>query len=236
MQFKNSLVLLAALASSSLALPYEKRSGNSTESTGFGNPSTSGSGTDDTYQGNVGDPWGSNIIEISHGEADNYKYVAEISGQNTEPWTVVFWNKFGPDGKQDGQYGRSALTFTLSPSETKYVAFDDNTQAGMGAANGTELPKSDMGAYSFTYGELDFGNSENDECSGFDVSAIQAQMAGHEVQGMQICEKGGSCSSITPDAATVDNAYTQKHVDVGGIGGNLAAGPVHVSIVIGYEG
>lgn len=106
----------------------------------------------------------------------------------------------------------------------------------MGAANGNELPKSDMGVFSCTWGEFDFGDSQNNEWSGFDVSAIQAQMAGHEVQGMQICEKGGTCSSVTPDAAKVDNAYTQGEVDVGGIGANLAAGPVHVSVVIGYEG
>lgn len=236
MQLKSSLVLLATLASSSLALPYEKRDGNSTDSTGFGKPSTSGSGSIDTYEGNIGEPWGSNIIEISGSDTDNYKYVAEISGQNSEPWTVAFWNKFGPNGKQDGHYGRAALTFTLGPDETRYVAFDENTQAGMGAVSGKELPTSDMGAYSCTWGEFDFGDEQNNQWSGFDVSAIQAQMAGHDVQGMKICEKGGTCSSITSDAAKVDNAYTKDEVDIGGIGANLPSGPVYLSVVIAYEG
>ncbi|KAK2754814.1 hypothetical protein FQN54_006707 [Arachnomyces sp. PD_36] len=237
MQLKTSLSLLAAVAPFGLALPYERRGENSTDAgEGFGAPSTAGTGTVDTYHGNVGNPWGSNIKEISGDEADQYKYVAEISGQHSEPWTVVFWNKFGPDGKQDGHYGQSALTFTLSPDETKYVAFDENTQAALGATSGGELPTSDMGAYSCTWGELDFGNAENNEWSGFDVSAIQAQMAGDEVQGMQICADGGTCSSITPDAAQVDNAYTQGEVDVGGIGANLPSGPVKVTIVVGYEG
>ncbi|KAI2787998.1 hypothetical protein POX_f08381 [Penicillium oxalicum] len=80
------------------------------------------------YSGNVGIPWGSNIILVSHEDAHNYKYVAQFKGSKTQPWTITFWNKFGPEGKMDGWYGHSALTFALPAGETRYIAFDENSQ------------------------------------------------------------------------------------------------------------
>ncbi|PGH18733.1 hypothetical protein AJ79_00146 [Helicocarpus griseus UAMH5409] len=242
MQLKTTLALLAALTPFTQALPHAKRADwTSTpqgdgKTDGFGTRQTNGAGSIDTYQGNIGSPWGSNIIEISEADASQYKYVAKLHGANTEPNKVVFWNKFGPDGKLDGHYGREAISFTLQPGEDKYVAFDENTQGGFGAYPGDDLPKGPMGAYACTWGEFDFGSEPNNRWSGFDVSAIQANMAGKEVQGMKICEApGGVCSSITPDGAA-DNAYTAAETDIGGIGANLAEGPVRLDVTIGYEG
>jgi hypothetical protein len=58
------------------------------------------------------------------------------------------------------------------------------------------------------------------------------------VQGMQICDAlGGTCSSITPDAASVNNAYTSAEAAVGGIGGNLSGGgAVRLAVTIDYSG
>ncbi|KAL1957845.1 hypothetical protein VTO42DRAFT_5410 [Malbranchea cinnamomea] len=247
MQLKSLLLLFSSVASLTSALPHAKRgdwrsipSDGKFSTEGFGQRKMINTGTIDTYQGNVGDPWGSNIIEISGSDAPKYKYVAQIKGQNTEPWTVVFWNKFGPDGRQDGHYGRSALRFTLNPGETKYVAFDENTQGGFGAIGGNgELPKGNMGAYACTWGEFDLGNKENNGWSGFDVSAIQAQLSKKDVQGMQICDVlngGGACSSISSGGMLVNNAYTAGEINIGGIGGNLPAGPVRLAVVIDYKG
>lgn len=249
MHFKAPLLFLAALVPFGAAVPHSnegrhvKRSGwlstpsDKPSTEGFGGRTEPGAGSIDLYQGNVGNPWGSNIKEVSDGDAAKYKYVAQIKGQNKEPWTVVFWNKFGPDGKQDGHYGKSALTLTLGPGETKYVAFDENTQGALGAIKGSKLPTGNNGAYACTWGEFDFGNRDNNEWSGFDVSAIQAQLSGKDVQGMQICDaQGSTCSSITPGAKSVDNAYTQGEIDIGGIGGNLQNGPQRLAIVIAYDG
>ncbi|EIT80020.1 hypothetical protein AO1008_11619 [Aspergillus oryzae 100-8] len=227
MQFTKSLLLLAALTTGSLAhrvhgharrqspsatvsaVPSSSGSASggswtatpasgSYSTAGFG-ASTANSGSGNTYAGNVGNPWGSNIIEVSESDASNYKYVAAISGQNTEPWTVVFWNKYGPDGKMDGWYGNSAVTFTLNAGET---------------------------------------NNGNSGWSGFDVSAIMAQNAGLTVQGMKMCDVlSGTCSSITTDAASVDNAYTSAETDIGGIGGNISGdGAVRIAVTIDYSG
>lgn len=263
MQFTKAFLLLAALTSGSLARleGHERRQYSATTSTpsstspsqggsawtatpasgsystaGFGGR-TSHAGSGETYAGNVGNPWGSNIIEISGSDAPNYKHVAQITGQNTEPWTVVFWNKYGPDGKMTGWYGNSALTFTLGAGETKYIAFDEDTNGGFAAAPGG-IPKDSNGGYAATWGEFDFSSAGNKGWSGFDVSAIMPQNAGLKVQGMKMCDAlGGTCSSISPDAAQVNNAYTTAQTAIGGIGGNISGGgPIRLAAVIDYRG
>lgn len=247
MQITKPLLLLAALTSTTFARPegHERRqasttSSDSPSSTATSSPSSSSSSSDSftdagfgqkttnsgsgvTYQGNVGKPWGSNIIEVSSEEAKNYKYVAQISGENSDPWDVIFWNKYGPGGLMNGWFGFSALTITLGSGETKYVAFDEDTNGGFAAAPKGDMPLSIAGGYAATWGEFDVGSSGNGGWSGFDVSAITAQNAGKKVQGMKICEDvSGTCSSISPGAASVHNAYTKDKTAVGGIGGNIA--------------
>ncbi|KAJ5823842.1 hypothetical protein N7447_006182 [Penicillium robsamsonii] len=189
------------------------------------------------YQGNVGRPWGSNIITVSQDEAHAYKYVAQFTGANDEPWTVVVWNKIGPDGKMTGWYGHSALTFTIAPGDTHYVAFDEDSEGAWGAAPGDHLPTDQYGGYSCTWGEFTFGDGENNGWSGWDVSAIQAQVAKQPVQGMSICQADGKkCSIITAGAKKVTAAYTKsvKHID--GIGGEAVAGPVRLKVILDYRG
>ncbi|KKK17789.1 hypothetical protein P175DRAFT_0428313 [Aspergillus ochraceoroseus IBT 24754] len=188
------------------------------------------------YKGNVGSPWGSNIIEVAADKACQYKHVIRIDGSEKDPWTLVFWNKMGPDGKLTGWYGNSALKLSLQAGETKYVAFDDDSQGAWGAAKGDSLPTDQYGGYSCTWGEFDFSNQGNNNWSGWDVSAIQAQVANQEVQGMKICDNlGGRCSSITNLATKVDNAYTAAEEGVDGIGGSIGPGPVRLVVAIDYS-
>ncbi|KAL1869760.1 hypothetical protein Plec18167_007684 [Paecilomyces lecythidis] len=211
-------------------------SGSSYSTQGFG-ARTQSSGSGINYSGNVGNPWGSNIIQVSESDASQYKYVMQITGQNTEDWDIVFWNKIGPSGGLNGWYGNSALKLTLSPGDTKYVAFDEDTDGGFAAAPGGSIPTDSNGGYSATWGEFDFGSSGNNGWSGYDVSAIQAQSAGQTIQGMKICQAPDTdCSIITPGASQVTNAYTKAEADQGGIGGNIASGPVRLAVVIDYSG
>jgi hypothetical protein len=189
------------------------------------------------YRGNVGKPWGSNIITVSPAQAHLYKYVAQFTGSNDEPWTVVVWNKFGPNGKLTGWYGHSAVTFTLAPGETRYVAFDEDSEGAWGAAPGGKLPTDQWGGYSCTWGEFSFGDGENNGWSGWDVSAIQAQAAEQHVQGMSICQADGKgCSVITPNAEKVVDAYIKSKKHVNGIGGAAAPGPVRLKVLLDYRG
>lgn len=194
-----------------------------------------------SYVGNVGNPWGSNIITIDASLADQYKYTIKFVGSSNmgQAYRVVAWNKIGPDGGLNGWYGNSAVSFSLAPGGVQYVAFDEDSQGGFGAAPGGSLPKDQFGGYDCTWGEFDFGSSINSGWSGFDVSMIQAQAAGAHVQGMSICDVtngSGVCSSITTNAGRVTNAYTQANAGVGGIGGNLFPGKVRLQAVIEYNG
>lgn len=203
---------------------------------GFGGRSKP-SGTGISYHGNVGKPWGSNIIAVSQRKAHKYKYVVRFTGANSKPWTVIIWNKIGPDGKMDGWYGHSALTFVLAPGETKYVAFDEDSVGAWGAAPGSDgLPTDDFGGYTSTWGEFSFGVVENDGWSGWDVSAIQAQIAKQKVQGMRICEADGhGCSILTRDAKKVVDAYTEADRHHDGIGGAAPPGPVRLVVDLDYK-
>lgn len=212
-------------------------SSSSGTATGFG-ARTSPSGSGINYVGNVGNPWGSNIIEISEDEVKNYKYTLKFLGDSIhEPWTVTFWNKIGPDGKLDGWYGNSALTFQIKPGETKYVACDEDTQGAFGAAPGESLPKDAEGGWASVWGEFDFGNTSNDGWSGFDVSAIQAQNAGLPVQSLKICDAASEnvCSSIAARLSNVVNAYTSNLAAENGIGGNIPPGPLNLVVYLNYE-
>lgn len=219
---------------------HERRSGDWTSAPqngqycmeGFGQ-STDSSGSGVTYQGNVGNPWGSNIIEVDAGSANQYKNVFQLTSQ--EQVAVVFWNKIGPDGKMDGWFGHSALNLNLSPGQPKYVALMDDSQGGFAAGKGS-VPTNDMGEYASTWGE--FSTPSKSGWAAFDVSAIIAQNSGMPVMGMQICQAtGDTCSSITQGASVVKNAYTAAKAAAKGIGGNLPGnGPVRLAVTIGYNG
>jgi hypothetical protein len=262
MQFAKSLLLLAALTTSTLSQPagFERRqatttsasassssgstggswtstpSGGSFSRDGFGS-STASSGSGETYQGNVGNPYGSNIIQVDESKASEYKYVAQFKGPDSDHWTVAIFNKYGPDGKMTGWFGNACQTFTLAPGETKYVAFDEDSNGGWAAAPGSTIPTDQNGGYASTWGEFDFGSATNTGWSGFDVSCISAQNAGMPITGMQICDVlSNTCSSIAKDAAKVDNAYTSAQTNVGGIGGNLGSGPARLAVKLDYRG
>ncbi|RAL11299.1 allergen Asp F4 [Aspergillus homomorphus CBS 101889] len=204
---------------------------------GFGAKSNAKRTTDAIYYaGNVGSPWGSNIIEVSEDKACLYQYVVRFEGSSEDDWIVKFWNKVGPNGGLNGWYGNSALTFKIKAGETRYVAFDSDSQGGWGASKGDTLPTDEFGGYSCTWGEFDFGNTSNNGWSGWDVSAIQAQNAGHEVQGMRICEHtGDKCSTITNALGSVINAYTSNLADEDGIGGNSNAESVRLTVDLDYN-
>lgn len=204
---------------------------------GFGGMTgAQGSSSSIQYQGNVGDPWGSNIILVPHSKANQYKHVLRFEGSNTDKWTVIFWNKIGPNGQMDGWYGHKALEFSVLPNEVKYVAIDDNSQGAFGAAKGNTLPVDTWGGWASTWGEFDMSNTGNNGYSGWDVSAIQAQAAGLFVQGMKICTHEGTlCSSITNSLLGIFNAYTQSLANVGGVGGSMKANAVRLVAKLDYE-
>lgn len=209
-------------------VPFEER--------GFGKR-TSFRGQGDKYIGNVGNPYGSNIIEVSATNASRYKYVVRFLGSQHATLSVIIWNKAGPTGLIDGHYIKPSRNFSLNPGTTKYFAFDEDSQGGWSATEGFAFPKNSVGSYAETWGEFDFGSSVNKNWSGFDVSAIQAQDAGKPVRGMKICDVLSTshvCSSIS-SSGRFQNAYSNVTREAGGIGGNLLPNPVRLSVHLDHD-
>jgi hypothetical protein len=190
------------------------------------------------YVGNVGDPYGSNIIEVSAEAANQYKYVVRFEAPNNgQSWTVAIWNNFAPDGRLGGWLGNACRTFTLERGQVRYIAFDDNSQGGWAAAQGSSIPVDGDGRYAATWGEFDFGSAINFGRSAFVVSTIAAEKAGFEVQGMRICDVyTDTCSSVDERNAAVHNAYTTTMPGNAKIGGTILPGPARLAVSIGYDG
>ncbi|KAI9808550.1 MAG: hypothetical protein M1825_003699 [Sarcosagium campestre] len=187
---------------------------------GFGERTQSvANGNVDQYKGNVGIPYGSNIVLVK--DDKNYKYTADFTNKRGEPITIAVWNKAGPDGRPNsGAYLAPALRVPLADGETKTVAFDKNSQV----AWAEEGVKTAWGAHGNTWGEADFANESNNEWSGYDVSSIQS-VSGNTYHMTITCDDGATSSNK-------GNGYTSD-TQPGGIGGNLAPGPVHLRVTFG---
>jgi hypothetical protein len=126
-----------------------------------------------------------------------------------------------------------ALSFTLEPNDVKYVAIDTDSTGGWTAYQGEETPLSDFGAYAATWGEFTMRTAPG--FTSWDVSCIQAQNAGKDIQGMKICEHDDSnCSIITNGMGKVTNAYTSAETDINGIGGNVQKDHVRLLVNLDY--
>ncbi|GAM36934.1 allergen [Talaromyces pinophilus] len=206
--------------------------------TGFG-ATTAPSGSGATYCGNHGNPYGSNIIEISEGDLSKYDYTITLDGsQIAEDYDVIFWNKCDEKGLLTGFFGTSfPLTVTVSPNSKSYVAIDTDTQGGfIGYPTSSSLPRALDGIVLGFWGEFDFADAANSGWSGFDVSAIEANIAGiSDYPGLHISGDNQS-SFITTGLGAVSNAYTKAETDIGGIGGNVAPGPLALTAILNYSG
>ncbi|KAJ5406584.1 hypothetical protein N7465_007868 [Penicillium sp. CMV-2018d] len=207
--------------------------------TGFGSSTASKrvGALDWDYIGNVGSPWGSNIIRVEEDAASGYKHVIRFENDNSKAWTVVMWNSYGPSGGLNGFWApNKALSFTVEPGHSIFVAIDDDSQGGWGAAEGEGLPTNFVGEYASTWGEFDMSNSQNDGFSGWDVSCIIAQLANMEIAGMQICNhEGEKCSSISKGAASVVSAYTSADQGKPDKAIAQSAGPVRLVVNLGWS-
>jgi len=137
--------------------------------TAFGSPSSSSGSTGDFYYGNVGVPYGSNVIKV--GSRAGYDFTNEFINTSGESITVVVWNKVGSDGQPlsgsalASKSGEPALTFALAPGASQIVAFQENSQVGWAQAT-SQLTAS--GAFATSWGEANFVSTG----SGYDLSAI----------------------------------------------------------------
>jgi hypothetical protein len=258
MQIKNTFVFLTALLAGSAAARfhgherrnhYEKRdvaatatteSDASTTSSGFGGV-TSPSGTGDTYCGNHGNPYGSNIIEITEAELDSYNYTVTLDGSFIlQEYTAYFWNNCDEEGNLDGFFDTTfPLTVTIAVGEKSYVAIDVDSQgAFVTSPTSVGVPRDSVdGIITGFWGEFNIDTTINDGWSGFDVSALTALSYGvTDYPGLALTGDGQT-SYITNSLGSADNAYSStSETSTGGIGGNVTPGPLAITAYMAYNG
>jgi len=142
--------------------------GLSNSLTSFGEATTPSGTLGDDYIGNIGQPYGSNVILVD--SPSGYPFTNTFKNTQSSPITVNVWQKVGPDGRPLSGSAlaptKTTLTFVLAAGESKTVAFQENTQVGWAQACSSTTAS---GSYDITWGEANFVPSG----SGFDVSAIQ---------------------------------------------------------------
>ncbi|KAL8992753.1 MAG: hypothetical protein Q9169_006868 [Polycauliona sp. 2 TL-2023] len=135
-------------------------------------------GTEDQYHGNVGVPYGSNMMAINTGDVDKYKYTNTFKNIGSNPLTIQIWNKNGrDDDPQSGAFQDPNMKFTVQAGQSQAVAFDENTMAAFSrdcdrskVSNGPEC----------VWGEMSFGSEmpavnnhkASKKASGFNRSSI----------------------------------------------------------------
>ncbi|KAI4141890.1 MAG: hypothetical protein L6R39_005151 [Caloplaca ligustica] len=175
-----------------------------------------------TYIGNVGVPYGSNMMYVP--SADGYKYTTTFKNVGQNPIPVNVWNKAGRDGQANsGGCTEPNLKFTLAAGESKVVAFDENTQA----AFSRDCDKGPGGYPACVWGEVDFGDQRptdgtgvgNQGHSGFDRSSIPGGAG--EILTMSCLNCGGGDQTSSREK----NRFTSA--DQLSAGGQANPGPAH---------
>ncbi|KAL8637435.1 MAG: hypothetical protein Q9226_009122 [Calogaya cf. arnoldii] len=138
--------------------------------------------TEDQYSGNVGVPYGSNMMAISTDDIHKYKYTNTFKNTGSNPIPIQIWNKCGRDGASQSGMGESAanMKFSLQPGQSQAVAFDENTIAAFSRDCERDPKKGNLPQC--VWGELNFGSempAVNDKkaaekWSGFNRSSIPA--------------------------------------------------------------
>ena len=194
----------------------------SSSSTGFGGQTTpKDNGNKDEYVGNVGIPFGSNMLIIADGDKTNYKYTNKFTNKGADKICIIVWNKSGKDGQpQSGMALPPVLKFDVGPGESQTVAFDENSQV----AFSQDCPRSPTSNIpDCTWGEADFGDLRNGGWSGYDRSSIP-NSAGNS--GLLTIECDGAETSSQDS-----NSFTSASQDHAG--GALAPGPAHLRTSMG---
>ncbi len=226
----------AAAVGSSASSSSSKPSSSSSVKSGYKAFCNKKRATDaqNAYVGNTGasqgGQYGCNIMEISADAVDLYDYTMKFTNQGSGEQSCVCWNKIGPDGGMNGFFSNNqAISFKVAGNGEAHVAFDTNSQVGCSCGSGS-VPLTSFGQFAGTWVEADFGNASNGGWSGFDASCLAAAKYGLQIPGLEVCGKG-TCSTVHAGGSGV-NAYLGGMEAEDGVGGNVAPGPLALTVKI----
>ena len=180
-------------------------------------------GNKDEYIGNVGIPYGSNMLKLENVEdAKNFKYSNTFNNPTGDKISVIVWNKSGKDGQpQSGMSLPPNLKFDIPAGQSVAVAFDENSQVAF--AQDCERDPQKGNLPNCTWGEVDFGDIRNGGWSGYDRSSIP-NSAGNTGLLTIACE--GAKTSSKEENSFTSAAQTNA-------GGSLVPGPAHFHTTMG---
>lgn len=186
------------------------------------------------YVGNIGaaGDYGCNLLSVDTSIADKYEHTIAFVNAKNQDQVCKCWNKIGPDGKSINGFftGNEALTFTLPASGKHTIAVDDNSQGGCACDVG-EIELTTYGQFASTWVEFDMANSSNGGWSGADASCLVAAKNGLSIPALKVCG-AGTCSTIF-EGGEGENAYLKDMEALDGVGLNLPAGEVRLTVTVG---
>ena len=185
-------------------------------------------GQTDGYEGNVGSPYGHNMLPLSDCKTDGYDYTITFTANSDIE--VALWNKVGDDYKTPGRVQTGAsrnafFKFPLSSGQSAVFAFAPNSQVAFSQAcerSGT------TGQFDCTWGEADFAdaNTPNNGASGYDRSSIPNSAGNTGL--LTVCAAGFDCSS-----KETHSFVSTSQLNTGG-NTNIPAGqPAHLTVTMG---
>jgi hypothetical protein len=198
--------------------------GISNSRTSFGGKSGASGATGDFYVGNVGVPYGANVIKV--GSTSGYDFTNTFVNPQKKSITVNIWQKVGPDGQVLSGSAlapkKPTLTFVLAPGASQVVAFQENTQVGWAEATSSIASS---GAFATTWGEANFVPTG----SGYDVSAIMNPHNNNYDMTITSQEAPACTSSRT------ENYWLTATQPIGGSNGScfIAQNTAHLKTVMG---
>lgn len=133
-------------------------------------------GQTDTYVGNVGAPYGQNMLPLTDCDVSGHDYSITFTNGDSSPIKVAMWNKVGDDNSIAGRdmTGATRNAFFLFPLEAHQsasFAIAENSQIAFSQACDRNEAN---GQFECTWGEADFAdaNKPNNGASGYDRSSI----------------------------------------------------------------
>ncbi|KAE9368415.1 hypothetical protein N431DRAFT_547412 [Stipitochalara longipes BDJ] len=192
----------------------------------FGGSTTPSGVAGDNYMGNVGAPYGANIILDP---PSGTPFTNTFHNSQSKSITVNVWQKVGPDMRPLSGSALAptwtTLTFVLAAGASRTVGFLDNTQVAWAEACSE---KTGSGAFQTAWGELNVDSAG----SGYDVSAI------NDNSNYNMVITSSEASSCTSSPAQGLNYWKTATEPVGGSDGScfIAQSTATLHTVMGGAG
>ncbi|KAF6240146.1 hypothetical protein HO173_001756 [Letharia columbiana] len=178
----------------------------------------------DAYRGNVGEPYGQNLLPLSDCNTDGHDYSITFAAKS--PVTIALWNKVGDDWQTSGRTMTGAsrnawFLFDLAANENAVIGVAANSQVSFSQV----CDRNENGQFNCPWGEADFSDTNNGAWSGYDYS----------VEANNYVNSGGI--SVTVDGFDVSDSngcgfYKAGQEDTG-CNTNPPAGSMHVKVSVG---